>query len=225
MLSYERPEFLYDTFGSLNASRPSHPYELIVHDDGSQDGRVREKLISELYASKKASTVIFNSPGNNQGQGTSLNRMFTIATGDPIIKLDADLIYYAGWLAEVIRLMKENPSIGLLGLLHYHAEPVDSKDTVIDRHDEWSSHTHILGSAFAVRRKCWEELGPFSEHSHAFAEDWEFQQAVTKSKNWVCALPKEDLVENPAMGYETSMVNRTVGGELPPIKDQPYVIR
>jgi cellulose synthase/poly-beta-1,6-N-acetylglucosamine synthase-like glycosyltransferase len=223
MLAYERPHFLNDTLYSLK-NRPAYPYELLIHDDGSTDWAVRERLIQELYASKSASTVIFNSPGHNQGQGTSLNRMFSISSGDPIIKLDADLEYRAGWLSETIRLMKMNPEIGLLGLTHYYADPVDTKKTVINRYDEWSSHTHILGSCFAVRRKCWEELGPFSEHSTAFAEDWEFQQAVTESKNWVCALPKESLVENPAMGYETSTVNRTVGGELPPIKMQPYIV-
>jgi glycosyltransferase involved in cell wall biosynthesis len=223
LLSYERPDFLNNTLLSLKG-KSGYEYELIIHDDGSTDGRVRENLISELYARKKASTVIFNSPGHNQGQGTALNRMFKIATGDPIIKLDADLKYYVGWLSEVIRLMKENEEIGLLGLLHYYHEPVDTRETVIDRYDDWSSHTHILGSAFAVRRECWEELGPFSEHSEAFAEDWEFQKKVTDSDKWVCALPKENLVANVGMGYETSVVNKTVSGELSPIKKEPFII-
>jgi hypothetical protein len=121
-------------------------------------------------------------------------------------------------------LLEQHPSIGLLGLLHYYHDPVDTRKTIVERHDEWSAHTHILGSAFAVRRECWEDLGPFSEHSEAFAEDWEFQQKVTESNKWVCALPKEDLVSNPAMGYETSTVNKTVDGKMPAIKTQPYII-
>lgn len=201
LLSYERPNFLRDTLKSLS-DRPGYNYQLIIHDDGSQN----KSTISAVFHESATATVIMNPPGHNQGQGVALNRMFNISRGDPIIKLDADLHFYQGWLLEVVRLMRENPSIGLLGLLHYYHEPVDSRKTVIERHDEWSSHTHILGSAFAVRRQCWEELGPFSEGSEAFAEDWEFQQKVTASDKWVCALPKESLCKNNGMGIGKSTI-------------------
>src|SRR6188768_3278736 len=58
LLSYERPDFLDNTLKSL-ADQPGYDYELLIHDDGSQSPDVRERLIAELYAHKKASTVIF----------------------------------------------------------------------------------------------------------------------------------------------------------------------
>ena len=217
MLSYNRPKFLKESLEGIEKNTRS-PFELIIHDDGSTD----EGVYEVLSALGKA-TVITNPEGHNQGQGIALNRMFSMAKGDPIIKLDQDLRYYPGWLLEVRRLMTEYPCIGLLGLLHYYHEPVDSRKTVRVRHDEWSEHTHILGSAFAMRRECWEELGPFDEHSEAFAEDYIMQVKVAESEKWKCALPKESLVENLGMGIPHSTVVEATGG-VHKIHKTPFVI-
>jgi glycosyltransferase involved in cell wall biosynthesis len=219
VLSYERPEVLADSLASLE-QHTNYPYEIIIHDDGSQEGMVNEYLWDMR---NEGATVIYNPPGHNQGQGVALNRMFNMAKGDPIIKLDADLLYRPGWLLETARLLHDHPQIGLLGLLHYYHDPVDTHKTVIERQDDYSTHTHILGSGFALRRETWEQLKPFEEGSEAFSEDWDMQMRVTDSKEWACALPLDDLVKNEYMGYETSTVNKTVAGEMPQIKKGPYV--
>jgi cellulose synthase/poly-beta-1,6-N-acetylglucosamine synthase-like glycosyltransferase len=218
VLSYERPIVFSKSVQELMQT-PGHPYELLIHDDGSTPQTAR--LAANM--TERGATVILNKEGHNQGQGVALNRLFSMATGDPIIKLDADLDYHPGWLLEVIRLLEENPSIGLLGLVHYYYDPVDTRKTCIERHDEWSEHTHILGSAFAVRRECWNELGPFSEHSDAFAEDWEFQVKVAQSKKWKVALPKESLIENNNMGLGKSVVVE-MDGSVHKINKEPYII-
>jgi glycosyltransferase involved in cell wall biosynthesis len=201
VLSYNRPLFLRDCLSTLRQA--GAPLELIIHDDGSADPEVRRLLNGAV---DDGATVILNAPGHNQGQGTALNRMFTIAAGDPIIKLDQDLVFTPGWLAKVQELMSAHPSIGLLGLMHYDHDPVDSAKTLIAQEHGWSSRTHILGSAFAVSRDCWESLGPFEEHSMAFAEDWIFQRKVTDSYAWLCGLPDEDLVSNQGFGVGPSTV-------------------
>lgn len=246
VLSYNRPQLLNQTLETLRHNADA-PFELIVHDDGSIDPDVYTVL--EAYQRRGAfSTLILNPPGHNQGQGTALNRMFRIATGDPIIKLDQDLVFADGWLRRVNEILAGNrardritlarahqrapePLIGLLGLLHYHHDPVASIKTRIAGHNGWSEHTHILGSAFAVRRECWDRLGPFEEHSKAFAEDWEFQRKVTDSagdpaahrvghekgigpKGYVCALPPVDLCTNVGMGPGPSTVVREEDGEI-----------
>lgn len=209
------------------------PLELIVHDDGSADPEVRA-LLNDLLNTGLVSTVILNPPGHNQGQGTALNRMFNMATGDPIIKLDQDLVFRPGWLRQVNEILDRNardcapklptfpgsedsiaggPRIGLLGLFHYHHEPVDSAKTRLFDHGYWQQHTHICGSGFAIPRDCWRALGPFQEHSEAFAEDWDFQMRVTESGRFACALPPEDLVDNQGFGIGPSTVviaNNTV---------------
>jgi glycosyltransferase involved in cell wall biosynthesis len=218
VLSYERPRFLRDCLSSLTDA--GAPFELIIHDDGSSDPEVRRLL---LGAVDDGATVILNAPGHNQGQGTALNRMFSIAAGDPIVKLDQDLTFTSGWLAHAAALLDTEGALGLLGLMHYHHDPVNSARTLVYQWEGWSVRTHILGSAFAVKRACWEQLGPFEEHSPAFAEDWAFQRAVTDSGLWVCGLPDEDLVCNQGFGIGRSTVVLD-GARITPIHNGPRLI-
>lgn len=236
-LSYNRPSFLARALQTAQLHACS-PHELLVHDDGSsRDGtpegepHMPEYLLDYL-SRNMVSSLILNPGGHNQGQGVALNRMFGMATGDPILKLDQDLIFAPEWLKRVKDLLDANdaaadrgeePRIGLLGLLHYHLEPVDSAKTRIEQFDGWSSRTHILGSGFALTRRCWEALGPFDEHSEAFAEDWSMQQAVTAHPEYVCALPDDDLCVNQGMGIGPSTV--VVGpGKVAEIHRGPYLI-
>lgn len=217
VLAYERPEYLRKMLDSLFDNTPE-PYELIIHDDGSKNNY---GSISDMMGC--ASTWIHNQWGWNQGQGVALNRMFGMAKGDPIIKLDADIEFTPGWLSKTTRLMEKYWEIGLLGLLHYYHDPVNSNKTMLTRAAEYTTHTHILGTAFALRRETWEELGPYEEYSEAFAEDWVMQQAVTKSDSWVCALPKEDLVISENMGLGKSVVVQG-DGSVHKIHKTPYII-
>lgn len=200
VLSYERPKFLRDCLSSMESAGAL--YQLIIHDDGSPS----KPVYKELDHWSNDATIITNPQGWNQGQGVALNRMFSAAKGDIIIKVDQDVIFTPGWLVKVRTIMDANPMIGLLGLFHYWHEPCNSEHTTINTYDGWTSRTHILGSAFAVSRACWEALGPFDECSAAFAEDWIFQRKVTDSADWVCALPTEDIVTNQGFGVGPSTV-------------------
>lgn len=209
VLSYERPAFLAECLNTLRDA--GYPYELLVHDDGS-----RSEVANALRGwveDGEISTLVTNPPGHNQGQGVALNRMFHMAAGDPMVKLDQDLVFEPGWLARVIELFEageragpQETSLGLLGGFHYHHDPCNSTKTLIEQHDGWSSRTHILGSFMAVRRDCWQDHGPFDEHSEAFSEDWDFQNRVTRGPWWCCGLPDEDLVTNQGFGIGRSTV-------------------
>jgi glycosyltransferase involved in cell wall biosynthesis len=235
VLSYNRPDFLRECVGSL-VSGARAPLELIVHDDGSTDGAVYP-LLGELAS--MGATVLMNKPGHNQGVGTAINRMFKIATGDPLIKIDQDLIFHPNWLEHVQALLAGNrdrslanaaarewasePRIGLLGLLHYHHEPVDSAKTIKADHGAWTEHTHILGSAFALTREAWETFGPLAEHSEAFAEDWERMKEIEASGLMVNALPPSDLCFNRGFGIGPSTVV-VAEGQVASIHHGPFTM-
>lgn len=235
VLSFNRPHLLRTSLQTL-AEHADYPFELLIHDDGSSDPDVLD-FLHGLQRDGAVSTLILNAPGQNQGQGVALNRLFAIATGDPIIKLDHDLIYEPGWLRDTVQLLERNagrvysapavassdePAIGLLGLLHYYHEPVDSRRTKVADWDGWTEHTHILGSAFAMPREAWDRFGPFDQHSPAFAEDAEMQRVVTESGEFVCALPPRDLCMNVGMGIGPSTVN-VAPGEVQTINYAPRV--
>lgn len=229
VLSYQRPAFLRECLASL-VEQANAPFELIIHDDGSQDPDCY-RVIGE-YGMAGATTIL-NRPGHNQGVGTAINRMFKIATGDPLIKVDQDLIFHPGWLAQAQEILSTNrdrshvvegvePRIGLMGLLHYYHEPVDSSKTIIDEHGYWTEHTHILGSAFALTREAWDAFGPLAEHSDAFAEDWERMKEIHASGLMVNALPPADLCFNRGFGIGPSTV--VVGeGQVQKINHGPHL--
>lgn len=212
ILSYNRPQFLPRCIET--ARDAGVPLEIIVHDDGSTDG----ELLSYLYQAHSdglISTLILNAPGYNQGQGIALNRMFSMATGNPIVKIDHDLEFQPGWMLKVREIL-EDPRVGLLGLFKYWMDPVDWRKTILT--DAWLQgqgipapighkyHTHICGSAMVIPRHVWRVLGPFEKHSEAFAEDADYQRRVHTSPNWFCALPDEDLVINHGFGIGPSTV-------------------
>jgi glycosyltransferase involved in cell wall biosynthesis len=221
ILSFNRPEFLRECIETI-ISNSHKPIEIIVHDDGSKDEKVYDYLL-DLQRNGKISLLMLSPRAYNQGQGIALNRMFHAAKGDVIWKVDQDLIFHKDWLAQAETILSANENIGLLGAFHYWLDPCDSKKTIIEQFDGWSSRTHILGSCFAVTRKCWEQVGPFTERSPAFSEDWHFQDMVTKSEDFVCALPDNDLVHNQGFGIGPSTVVNSTGA-VEEIKMRQYEV-
>lgn len=222
-LSYNRAAFLDEAVRTA-VDNAGFPVEVIIHDDGSTQAEVLptiEKLREEGYVS----TVIMNRPGHNEGQGIALNRMFGMAKGDYIVKLDQDLVFRRDWLRIAVDILEKDVGIGLLGLFRYSHDPVDYRKTMIQSvepiDDSYSFHTHICGSGFIVPLGVWESIGCFSERSPAFSEDWEFQREV--AKGWYNALPSEDLVHNQGFGIGPSTIVNA-GNRITEIKQGPYII-
>lgn len=246
-LSFNRPQFIGQAIETA-IENAGYPVEVIVHDDGSNDETVN--LLLELRRQGMISTLLLNQPGWNEGQGIALNRMFHLAKGDPICKLDHDLVFAEGWLAKSVRILEANetassgifrqpgsepqPRIGALGLFPYHTEPVNYEDMLIDGWGEgdtaWEQHQDFVGSAMVIPREAWEHFGPFQERSAAFAEDHDFKMRVTTGKrnptDWAVALTPEQLVHNQGFGEGPSTVVVRKNGELTSraIRPEPYII-
>lgn len=236
VLSYERPAFLAEALKTLTA-HADYPLEVIVHDDGSKNPEVREVLLRALDEGR-VSHLILNPPGHNEGQGIALNRMFHMAKGDPIIKIDQDLIFAPGWLATCQQLIDVNrhavleagdeKPIGVLGLFKYPAEPVRYSDMFIGVRGfpgyEWEEHKDFVGSAMVIPRDVWEAFGPFEERSAAFAEDRNFKMRVRDEGNMALALVKgDDLVVNQGFGVGPSTVV-VDHGKVASIHDGPRLV-
>jgi glycosyltransferase involved in cell wall biosynthesis len=202
VLSYNRPKWLDDTLNSMLMTT-NKEFELIINDDGS----THEDIPRILDSWRDYATVITNPKGWNEGVGRSINKCFGVATGDILIKVDTDLDFSPGWLDEIIRLFDdpEHSRLGLLGLCHYYHQPVDMRETLIEQLDDYDVHTHILGSAFAVRREVYEEFG-IGSYSPAFAEDWELMRQIDDDFYWHNGLPIKQLASNYGMGLGNSTV-------------------
>lgn len=233
ILSYNRPNFLRDCISTL-LQTAEYPLELIVHDDGSSDPGLR-KYLRELVDGGVISTLITNPPGHNQGQGIALNRMFHMAKGDPIVKIDHDLIFQKGWLKQSVTTLNANrerlaePRLGCLGLFHYGPidHEVSSDRTFIKAHEGWEEHRDFVGSCMVIPRNAWETFGPFEERSEAFAEDAIFKQQVSEAYGWACGLLPQDMVRNQGFGLGPStVVAQKENGDLTSasIKTTPFIL-
>lgn len=215
-LSYNRAQFLSEAVASAK-SAAGYPCEVVVHDDGSTDPSVMPMLTGMLERGE-ISRLVANPPGRNEGVGAAFNRAVGVATGDPVIKLDQDLVFNSGWLADVVRILDDDRSVAALGLFRYHCDPVDWRKM---NHREppadlRSGHEYVddfVGSAIAIPRRAWRELGRFPEHSAAFAEDVEWKKNA-QAAGWELALPTSDLAVNRGFGVGPSTVAVIRDGEL-----------
>jgi len=230
VLSYERLTFLRECISSM-LDHAEADFELIVHDDGSEDPELREWLL-QMSDAGVISTLLLNSRGWNEGQGVAMNRMAAVAKGDPIIKCDQDLIFKPGWLRKVQEVLAANqaaggdgcvnpngcireprcdstcedaePLIGALGIFRYGVEPVKYEDMLIERHGDWEEHRDFVGSFIAMPLAAWHCFGPWEERSTAFAEDNAFKLDIAAAEGWCCALTTEELAMNQGFGIGPS---------------------
>lgn len=204
-LSYNRPNFIFEAIQDAVA-KAQYPCEVIVHDDGSTEPGLLIGLLDSL-AGHQISRLILNPPGHNEGVGTAVNRMFKIASGDPLIKLDQDLLFEPGWLARMVGVLRQDPVIGMLGGFKYTHEPVPWERMQINVPTKGGYHytRQLCGSGFAIPRDTWEVLGPLEEHSDAFAEDMEYMQRI-RANDHELALFDIDVMHNRGFGIGPSTV-------------------
>jgi hypothetical protein len=214
VLSFERVGFLQACLESIREAGAS--YELIVHDDGSEDPAVLE-LLTRLYREGLVSQLLLNAPGQNEGVGAAVRKCFAAAHGDVLAKIDQDLVFPSrdlcneGWLAQ-LRLAFEDPAVGCAGAFAYHHDPVDVEKTrILGRiPPEGSQHFYVqdfVGSLFVVPRAVYErpDVGPIDTHSSAFAEDVELKKRI-QAAGFELSLPDEDLCANIGFGVGPSTV-------------------
>jgi O-antigen biosynthesis protein len=83
------------------------PYEAIVVDNASTDGTV------EYLRSLGGVTVIQNK--TNRGFPAGANQEIRAARGRQILLLNNDTVVTSGWLAWMLRALREDPAVGLVG--------------------------------------------------------------------------------------------------------------
>ena len=188
--AWNRPELLLRCLNSL-WQNTKYPYELVIHDDGSQPETIG--MLNGFLRTGGISTLITNPPGYNRGHGTSVNRAVNISEGKYIVKLNGDDEFTPGWLGKAVRMFELFPEIGLLHLACYDFTALWNrrrpeyglKDPEVDyytlhRETREGVEARVVwcgpGDAFMWTRDFWKEVGPwFSEYDLAFGEDVYFR--------------------------------------------------
>ncbi|EFM08966.1 glycosyl transferase family 2 [Paenibacillus curdlanolyticus YK9] len=95
------------------------PYELIIVDNGSQDGTAQWCINERLT---------FLSLGSNEGFPAACNKGLRLAAGDRLMLLNNDIVATPNWLANLSEGLVQEPGIGLVGPVTNYASGIQQVD-------------------------------------------------------------------------------------------------
>jgi glycosyltransferase involved in cell wall biosynthesis len=208
LLAYQRPVFLIKTLESLINTPAGYPYELIVHDDGSDP--VVKGILNSYMIQGKISFLI-QVGGSNMGIEKAVRRCVAVSSGDYIFKLDTDLTFKPDWLKTAVGAL-EKPEVGAVGLLDYrNYDPKDVRfhniTPFLGKSGEsdsryWQSD-NFVSSAYGFRREVFEKHGSEMRHDgwHLLLYELGYKLAITNP----------DVVINHGFGIHSIYVNHQTG--------------
>ena len=175
--TYNTARYLADAIESVLAQDFSD-YELVICDNASTD---ETPEICRRYNDSRVRYVRFDELVN---QGGNWNRCLELSSGEYVALLHADDLYLPGFLEERVRILDQQPDVGLVfgavQLINDHGV-VTGKEAFGDEvfmapapefYKELLIKCVILPPSVVVRRGCYEALGRFDE-KRLFAIDWE----------------------------------------------------
>lgn len=169
ILTHNQLEFTQACVDSIQA-KTDEPYELIFVDNASTDGT------REYIRCVPGAKLIVN--GENRGFPAGCNQGIGVAKGEFILLLNNDTIVTTGWLDRLLRVLENDPQIGLVGPV---SNNVGSEQQIAVTYDdlanldgfawEWGkSHDgkradtdRLIGFCLLIRRPVIEQIGVLDE--------------------------------------------------------------
>ena len=188
-------------------------YHLILVDDASPDEAVRDWLkTQEAPEFFHNTTVLYNQV--NRGFPASVNRGVAAGSNPYVCILNSDTLVTDGWLTRQLLALEADPTNAIVNPVTNNTAlinvPMYNGASYLDMAHALSvapntpTYNEIMptGFCFTVRRKLWEEVGPFDE---AFASGY-----GEESSFWMNALKQTDkngvLLNNKAVIADTAYV-------------------
>lgn len=147
--------------------------EIIVVDDGSTDDSL--KILKMFEGS-----IILVVHEKNRGVAAASNSGLRVATGDFIIRLDADDFMNKLSVHLLSQILNENPAIGFVYTDHYRVDDHGFKQekVVIDNKELLYEH----GAGVMIRREVFAKVG-FYDESLKNCEDYDLLVRICKEYN------------------------------------------
>jgi len=173
VLTYNNLELTRQCLESVFQCTQAPDYEVIVVDNGSQDGT--PQALQELMASRSNLRVIFNP--HNAGFACGNNQGAAQARGEYLVFLNNDTVVTRGWLSGLLRHL-DDPQVGMVGPVTNSAgnesrievdyQSLEDMPAFAERYTRAHQGTsfEIRMLAFfcaAMRRAVFEEIGPLDE--------------------------------------------------------------
>ncbi|ABA20473.1 Glycosyl transferase, family 2 [Trichormus variabilis ATCC 29413] len=190
--AYNAMPYLPETLDSV-LRQTYNDFEVIVVNDGSSDKT--EEFISQILDPR-----IKLISQANQGLAGARNTGILNASGEYIAFLDADDIWEPTKLEKQVKVLDENPEVGLVYTwVAYINEQGKSTGKIFKNQVEgyvWPQLTeHNIvecGSVAMVRQICFEKIGLFDRNLGSYVEDWDMWLRIATSYDF--KVVKEALV-------------------------------
>ena len=166
--SFNGKELLEECVQSIK-SYTHVPYEIIVVDNGSDDGTVQ-------YCREQK--IAFISLPDNRGFPVACNLGLKIASGDTLLLLNNDVIVTHSWLSNLLNCLHSSENIGIVGPLTNYASGKQQVNTDYDNMEQfhqqalewnkpnpllWQPTHRLVGFCFLFKRDLMERIGYLDE--------------------------------------------------------------
>jgi glycosyltransferase involved in cell wall biosynthesis len=192
---YNGERFLDSLMASLEA-QTVQDFEIVIVDDGSDDGVTARKLASL----KDRARVIRQ---DNAGPAAARNVAIRAARADIVAMVDCDDTVDPRFLTETVPLLAAAPSE--IGMVVAHPRLTGAATGVarcyFNRFD--LLFTNTLSVALVLRKRCWLAVGGYDESMREGYEDWDFSLRLAEAGFRAIEVPK------PLYNYHIHSVSRS----------------
>lgn len=208
ILTLNSVEYIRKCLKSIQQFPPDGGYEILVADNGSNDGTVT--MLQDEYPAVK---IILNK--ENLGFTKPNNQMLRQAKGNFLLLLNPDTLLTEDCFNPQLDFLKANPDVGIsipkvlnadgsfqkqsrrgeatpievigyffrLGKLFPKSKPLNGYLVSWLPEDEVAEVKAVSGSCMFIRRETWEQVGDFDERFFAYQEDSDYCRRA-RQKGW-----------------------------------------
>lgn len=208
ILTLNSVEYIRKCLKSIQQFPPDGGYEILVADNGSNDGTV--PMLQDEYPAVK---IILNK--ENLGFTKPNNQMLRQAKGNFLLLLNPDTLLTEDCFNPQLDFLKANPDVGIsipkvlnadgsfqkqsrrgeatpievigyffkLGKLFPKNKPLNGYLVSWLPEDEVAEVKAVSGSCMFIRRETWEQVGDFDERFFAYQEDSDYCRRA-RQKGW-----------------------------------------
>ncbi|GAA4815348.1 glycosyltransferase family A protein [Litoribaculum gwangyangense] len=184
---YNDGEYIIQALNSI-LNQTLKPDKIIIIDDGSD---IQTKNILESIKAESVQ-VIFQS---NLGVCKTRNKGISLAKTDYILNLDADDFFEKTFIEKAVKILDENPNIGVVGCFYKVLKNTKPEQEIIKPAGGSLKNFLVKNNAMncsMFRRICWEEASGYDEIIVNGYEDWDFWISILKN-GWQMHIIQEAL--------------------------------
>ena len=185
IVTYKARDYLRECLRSIEDNTLRVQYEVIVVDNGSQDGTI--EFLEEEYP-----TVGIVRNEVNAGFTRPMNQALKISSGRYLLQLNPDTEVLPDALDKLVAFMDEHPEVGICGPKVLNRDQTLQKSCRRGESRPWAVLSHFLGLA-----KLFPDKKIFGEYQLTYIDEEEVHQVAGVAGS--CMLIRRDVINH--IGY------------------------